>query len=262
MLSELSDLAIPAVVLAAGEAYPVLAKETGVLKATLSIANKPMLEYVLEAVSKCKLLTEAAVVGLSPHQVALTKSYPEVLWIPAQNSWLENVYAGAEPFKEKPYILFLAADIPLIQAETLTQFLTKALSSKADIYYPVMAREDLEKQFPEATRTYARLKEGQYTGGNAMLLSTSLLFRHKSLYEKAFARRKSVLKLVQILGLGFLIRLLLGQLSLAQAEQRISEILSAKAKAVVLRQPELFMDVDKKKDLLLVEEILRRGFRE
>ena len=124
-------------------------------------------------------------------------------------------------------------------------------AARADVAYPIIPRESCERHFPGARRTYVTLKDGVYTGGNAVVVKRDFLQLRRELIDKLFAARKNPLKLAAIFGLGFIFALLTRRLSISRAETRASQIVGGKAAAIISTYPELGFDVDKLEDLNL-----------
>jgi hypothetical protein len=151
--------------------------------------------------------------------------------------------------------LVTTCDVPLITAEAVDHFIEESLHSGADIAYPIVTKEVCEARFPMGKRTYAKLVDGTFTGGNMVVLSRHFLENSMGLTQAAFAGRKSPLKLARLFGVGFILKFLLHRLSTADAVARASHVLQCRAAAIVSPYAEMAFDVDKVSDL---EEVERR----
>ena len=112
------------------------------------------------------------------------------------------------------------------------------------------SKEAVEARFPRTKRTYARLREGTFTGGNLLLLDKSLFRKALPLARRVVALRKRPLALARLVGWDVLLKLLLGRLSLAEVEARAQRILGVEARALVTPYPEVGVDVDREEDLV------------
>jgi len=74
--------------------------------------------------------------------------------------------------------------------------------------------------------------------------------------RKLVSQRKNVLAMGALIGFSVLIKLVTGQLTIANAEQRVSKILKCKCIAVRCPYPEIGTDVDKDSDLELVRSVM------
>jgi hypothetical protein len=107
-------------------------------------------------------------------------------------------------------------------------------------------------------RTYLRLTDDVFTGGNLFLIRPEALLRQRELIRRAYAARKRPFRLAMMLGWGTLWRLWRGRLSLADAEAAISRLLGCQARAVITEHPELGADVDHVADLKAMERYLEQ----
>ena len=100
-----------------------------------------------------------------------------------------------------------------------------------------------------------KLPEGEFTGGNMMLLDKRVTINKQELGREIYALRKSPLRLANWLGWSFILKAVLRKLTLQAAEDRVSELL-APSKAIITQYAGIGMDVDKPSDLKLVEKYL------
>jgi hypothetical protein len=129
-----------------------------------------------------------------------------------------------------------------------------AQQSGANIIYPIVAVSDCYARYPGIKRTARRLKEGDYTGGNLVLLRPQFMLQQRERIAGAYAARKSPARLAAMLGIGTLVRLLLSQtlspklLSVATLEERAGRLLGGSVRALVSAYPEIATDLDKPSD--------------
>lgn len=232
-----------------GEAYEAL----------IEIAGLPMAQYVVNALRACQYIGRVVVVG--PRAALEERLQGEGLeFVDRGESLLDNVMLGASHLAgEEGKVLVATSDIPLLTPMVVEDFLLRCASREANLHYPIVSRRDTEARFPRARRTYVRLREGAYTGGNMMLLDPWVIDACARVASRFIAARKQPLKLATLLGFSFIVRFLLGRLALAQAEERVSRILGIRGAAVISPWPEVGMDVDKPEDLELAKVILEGG---
>ena len=163
---------IVAVVLGGSDRADPLAREVGVAaKALVPVQGKPMARYVLEALKESAAVSACIYVG---------SATPEMRALAAQtldsgenlaDSFSVGTSAATEMNPER--VLVVSADLPWLTAASVDAFISHA--PKAAAVYPIIPKEVTEQQFPEQKRTYAKLKEGAFTGGNAILLEPRIL---------------------------------------------------------------------------------------
>jgi GTP:adenosylcobinamide-phosphate guanylyltransferase len=235
-------------------------------KALLTIGDRPMIDYVLQALAGVSDIEELIVVG--PENIeswVKLQGKRRLRAVQAREHLIENVLLGVEQAgdDEEP-ILLTTCDIPFLTTEAVADFLQRcSLEEAADFYYPIIRKEDTERQFPGMKRTYVKLREGAFTGGNLFLVRPSVVKRMARQAEEILRKRKSPLKISAELGWSFTCRLLLSQvygfLRLAQLERRFSEMFGIRAKAVISPYPQIGTDVDKQSDLFLARQLMRRS---
>ncbi|MDM7323406.1 MAG: NTP transferase domain-containing protein [Thermus sp.] len=208
-------------------------------KALVPYRGRPMAEWVLSALAEAGL--PAIYVGEDP---GLTP--PPRLILPDTGSLLGNLEAALGYVEGR--VLVATADIPHLTPMAVRFVLEKA--PEAALVYPIVPKEAVEARFPHTRRTYARLKEGVFTGGNLVLLQKELFFQALPLAKRVVALRKRPLALARLIGFGVLLKLLLGWLSLAELERRAAKILGVEAKALITPYPEVGVDVDREEDLV------------
>jgi hypothetical protein len=212
-------------------------------KADLIIGGRRMVDYVTNALQ--------AVPEISSVRVVRGES----------DCLVTNLMQALETMKtqENDYILIASCDIPFLTPESVTDFLHNC-EPGYDLYYPIVRREACEKRFPGIKRTYAKLREGTFTGGNLFLVRASKLPRLKDRLTRVFQNRKSPLKLSREFGFGvtvsFLASALFGSLSVAKLEREVERVVGIKPKAVFSEYAEIGTDIDKLSDLALIEQLV------
>ncbi len=229
-------------------------------KAFLKLDGREMIEYIIDALAGVERVRRVIVVA--PPEAAMEPWTTRVETVlPVAGNAIDNMVASFRYLQNTPIgitdqVLLMTCDIPLITPAAIDDFLDQAERLEADILYPVMSRETMEDAYPETKRTYGKLKEGTFTGGNLILANPVAVMANLALIDEAFSLRKSVPKLMRFLGPKFIAKLLLHTLSITEIENRASEMVNARAKAIVSTYPEMGIDVDKPADVDLVTRVL------
>jgi hypothetical protein len=137
-------------------------------------------------------------------------------------------------------------------------FCRGALDQHCDVAAGVAPGAVILETYPQAVRTFLRFREGRYSGANLFAFPTPDGLAAARFWRRIEQQRKKPWRIARALGYTTLLSYLLGRLTLSQAVARLSKIIGVKAAAVVLPIAEAAIDVDKPKDLDLVEEILRK----
>lgn len=242
------------------------AKNNGALKgvssasyeALIPLSGRPLIQYVVDALSKTVTVGRIVVVG-PEEQLRPVIGEKAYAILEGCDSILENIKKGVEALQVQDMILLITSDIPLITPEAIEDFFQATLLVEGDLYYPIISKGDNESLLPEVERTYVRLKEGVYTGGNLFLFSPHALPICYEPMEKFISKRKHPLQLTRLLGPSFLLKLLLGHLSLEDIKKRMSKILGIRGVPIISHHPVMGFDIDKPSDLALGERFLKEN---
>jgi GTP:adenosylcobinamide-phosphate guanylyltransferase len=227
-------------------------------EALIDLGGRPMLQYMVDACSGSSIIGRTAVVG--PAAVLSASVHGRNLsFVEAGDSAIENLRRGLGELGAEGFLAICASDLPLVTAEILDRLIRTCLSSPAQLYYPVIPREDNEAAFPGMKRTYGTMREGTLTGGNVFLVDAAILESKLPIADDFFLARKNPLKMAGLLGWTFLLRLLLRRLSIPDIERRVGALFGLRGKAVICHDPEVAVDVDKPSDLELVRRLLAAG---
>ncbi|MCL6560378.1 MAG: nucleotidyltransferase family protein [Firmicutes bacterium] len=224
-------------------------------EALIPVGKKAMVEYVVEALLSSAKVGKIQVIGpvdeLAPRLVG-----ERVAVTGAAGGIMENIETGLDQFPGSPRVLLVTSDIPLLTPQAVDNFIDLCGDMKADLYYPVISRQVVEKRFASTRRTYVTLKEGVFTGGNLFLLNPAVFKQCVENGRKIIDLRKSPLGLCRLLGFGFVLKFLTRTLTLHEAQKKVSQLLGIKGAAVISNYPEVGVDVDKPGDLELVNRVM------
>lgn len=241
-----------AIILAGGENSKGLDRcSPYIYEALIEVGGKPMVTFVAQALAASGQVDRIFVLG--PAAELAGCGFPAGTHVlPGGPTIIETIRLGMRALGHSRKVLVATADIPLLTAEAVNDFLAQAAGVEADLYYPIVPKEVNERHFPGNKRTYVRLKEGTFTGGNLFLVNPGIVEQCAQVAEKFIAERKNPLALCSMLGWSFVLRFLLGILCLKDVEVRVSELLGVRGAVVQSPFPELGIDVDKPSDLELV----------
>ena len=258
--------ALAAVVLAGqsiNQEDPLIEYAQGGPKALIPIAGRSMVAYVLEALAQSRAIDQIVMVGVLP-EIALPPR-PPVDLVPCQGELIPNVVRGIERALELAPglegVLITGSDLPLLTPAIVDQFIASCLETDHDAYYGVVERSVMEARFPTSRRTYVRLADGEFAGGDLLLLRQGAARLNRALWDRLAGARKNPLRQIWMLGgPGPVLKLLTRRMSVAEAEARASAAFDVRARVIVCPHPELGMDVDKPCQLEIVAaELEARG---
>jgi len=245
-----------AVVLAGGIDKGEIAAETGIMhRALLDIGGRTIIHREVAALRGATQVGNIALVAPVPVQAAVTDDAVDFR-VESTDSFVENIALGVDATAPgTDQVLVITGDLPFVTSAALNDFVQQSVASRADVTYSIVPRESAERQFPGGRRTYARLREGTFTGGNAVTLTRGFVRRQRDLIEHLYAARKNPLRLASILGFSFIISLLAHRLSLPQLEAKASRVVGARVAAIITSYAEIGFDVDKLSDLYLARRV-------
>lgn len=224
-------------------------------EALIDIAGKPMLQYVLDALENASSVGEVIVVGPEDALSGVVNS-TRTRFVPSGGDMLDNLSRGFSALPGREKVLVSTSDIPLITPGVVDGFINECGGLEADFYYPIIARHACEARYPGVKRTYAAMKDGQFTGGNMFIASLGKAASLRTTLEFLVNNRKKPLRMAAVLGVPFVIKLLLKRLSIREAEEKVLRLYGIKARAVRTSFPEIGVDVDKPLDLDLAVNAL------
>lgn len=257
-MSETAGVRVDAAVLAGGGPEPGL--PDGVPNKTfLSVAGKLLVERVVEALREVPHVGRLVVVAPPTLPARVAALCDRV--VPDRGSLLANVEAAVRSLDGAAWVLFCAGDLPLLTGRAVARFLDACAARPADFYYGVVRKEDLEARFPNARKTFVRVREGSFTGSGLVLARLGVVERLRELLEQAVEARKNPARLASLFGGGYVVKYLTGRLTVADVERRAFELTGLRGAAVVCPDPEVALDVDvgKPENLELAERWAGRG---
>ncbi len=240
------------VILAGGRCDDDLAELTGVTERwAIEVEGRTFFDRALEAASA---IGTPLVVG-GPENTHVQR-------VPGGRSYIESLRAGLDMVTSERMML-ITADMPDINATALSDLI--GLSPKEpDICFPIIPMALCEGRYPGLKRTTLALKEGKFTGGNAVIARTEGFRRMMHVMEQAYEARKSPLKIAKIVGIDALFLLIAARLfprfvSVEALERKAGRKLGVTVKAVSCPMPELGTDIDSAEQLLAYHALKKAG---
>jgi GTP:adenosylcobinamide-phosphate guanylyltransferase len=242
---------------------PLYTYSHGNSKALIDIAGKPMIQWVLDALSESQQVDNVIIIGLSPKSgVTCTKP---LHFISNQGRMLSNIVAGVnkslELNKKNQYVLIVSSDIPAVKPEMIDWLITTCMETKDDLYYGVCPKEVMETRYPDSRRTYTRLQDIELCGADMHVSHVSMATEHLDMWESLIGNRKSPLRQAGIIGLGTFFRVLTKSITLDELVTTVTARIGIQGRAVRFPWAEPCMDVDKPHQLELMREDLVRQQR-
>lgn len=241
-----------ALILAGGPAPPDLCTATGCPdRALIPLLDVPMVARVLSALHATPGMEKIAVVGSAETLAAVSGVVP----VAAHGRMVDNLQRGLATTSSDSVIV-CTCDIPLVTGATFEAFVQLATARHLELAYPIVRRAVSEAAYPGGQRTYARLSDGEFTGGNAVIVPRRIIAEVVELIDVAYNARKNPMALAKILGPAFVMKFLSKRLSIAEVELKASRVLNCRAGAVEMQDAAIAFDVDKPGDLDVARRVL------
>jgi CTP:molybdopterin cytidylyltransferase MocA len=176
-------------------------------------------------------------------------------FVAAPSGLADKLRGGCEALGWPAKVLMCAADSPLVSAQGLQQLMDDVVQRDLELGYPIVPREDCEARFPGGHRTYVKMRDGVFTGGNFLVLSGAIVRDRSEWIDRFFEARKSPFRLASLLGWNLVLRMFLGGVTVSQAEAYFTRRFGLRAAAVVCHDAGMGFDVDKPEDLELMVRI-------
>jgi len=247
------------VVLAGGPPDAVAALVPGAAnKAFVSVGGRPLVARVIGALATHPRISRTIVVAPrtaldDPALAAADERRPDGARMITS---LRSGLTGLDP--DAP-ALVAAADLPSLTHAALDELLAFAAATDADLAYACVHERVHRARYPQVPHTWARLREGRFCGGGAIVVRPRVLDALATLLDDLGAARKAPWRLARIFGARTLARYLAGALRIVEIEARASDLLGARVRAAISPYPEIALNVDRVADVARAEGILRES---
>jgi len=241
--------------------HPLYKYTQGKPKALIGIAGKPMIQWVLDAVSEAKGLEEVTVVGLE-RSVALSCDKPLTL-LPNQGNMIGNIREGVRHILEKnpgtEYVMVSTSDIPLVTGEVYDWFIAQAQKTYHEFYLNMVTRQVLEARFPSIKRRVDRIGNLELRGvADINILQPKIVMQKDGPAKRIEKARGNLRRQLNFIGFDTLFLLMLRRLDLDAFTKRLGKKHGVDLHPVICPYAEIAMDVDEPAHL----EIMQRELSE
>lgn len=241
---------------------PLYVYTQGKPKSLIRFGDKPMLQWVIEALKGSNHIEQIYVVGIEESEVSHLQLPADIIYLPDSGGLVSNASASLQRLladhPDDEVVLMCSADVPMLTTKVVDAYINDCRPFDHIAYYNVVSKATLEARFPQSRRTFVKLKGISVTGGDMTLAQTRILQTNEALWEAIVQGRKQAWKLVRIVGIRPLIKFLFRQLTLDDVEQMASRVLNAPVKVFNSPYPELAMDVDKPQQVELLRHWLEK----
>lgn len=206
-------------------------------------AGHPIVWYVARALAAAPSVARVIAVGPAEDLRRAAGSYLAEVVPETGGTFVDNMLAGLSKVSGRR-ALAAAADIPLLVPDALEEFIQACAKEDADFYYPIVPQTILEDRYPGARKTFVRVLDGSFTGGNVYILNPGMVAEVRDLADKMVRARKKPWVMASIIGWSTALKLTSGRLSIKEVEEKLGGITGLTLRAVIMRRPELALDAD------------------
>lgn len=226
-------------------------------KALIKIKDKYMVQYIIDSLRQSKCVDKIIIVG-PPCLGGILKGRIDGFY-ESGDSIIDNMKKGLKHFNDKKHVIVCTCDIPLVTVEAIEDFVRQCAQKNVDIGYPIVEKSLNDSKYPGVKRTYVKMKDGTYTGGNIIYVNPDVIDRCLCMAEKLVENRKNAIRMGRAIGVWTLVKLFLGILSIVSVEKRAKRLLGVNARAIETHYPEIGNDVDKIADVEFVNKYINTG---
>ena len=225
----------------------------GQVPALQEISGEPLVSRVVRACGEASRVERSVVIG---EQDAPGAPFGADDMVEAAASPADNIQRGLAALNGCEVAVVLPGDVPFVSGAEIDAFIAAARARDAQMAYPLVSRPTYEATFPEFSRTYFRLSEGELTGGDALFLHVPTFVSNAAILEEAMELRNEPWKLALAVNPMVLLSYRSGGLSLPDIEEAVRKVLGVQGAAVIVEAPGLATEVRKPIDLRSARERL------
>jgi hypothetical protein len=208
------------------------------VKALVPLGGITLIDRTIAALRGVSTVSRITVVG--PPEIRRRIDVDQ--FIDETESGEKNLLAGLDAVKGERTLL-CASDMPLLTAGALADLVVRA-PVPAVVVYPIYTRAEFDAAYPGGRSAFARLADGEFTGGSGFVVRAAALRQRAALISKAFGSRKNLFALAAILGPALTFAFVRGAAHVAQIEVRASSLLGGSVVALRGADPALALDCD------------------
>lgn len=220
-------------------------------KALIPLGNRPMVSYVIEAMDKAETIDRILVIGIKKDHIKYVSKTPiEFIDLDEPQNRVETIIQGmkhfAKTYDTKQQVIFFACDTPFITGAIVDDCINRMEINETnkDVYFGIIHKNVFDKMYPNAMKNYRQLKEGTVAGGDIHAVRIETLLRNEETIHKILMNRKSMFKLIITFSPLFIIRYLIGRLSITHITEFFLKQVGVEVICYEIKYPQAGMDLD------------------
>jgi len=252
-----NELSFSAVISAAGRAPDGLARLMGTSeKCAALLDGEPICRAAINASLGAGAVQVAIACG--PETRAAIGTLPaNCIFAEPGAGPVESASNGYLALVDPQSVLLLPGDLPFVGADHVAHFIKQCpIGSGLWVAAGICGEPEVRARFPDMPgMKYLRLSGDRYAGGGIFAASPQGFANTVSLAARISKSRKSKAAMALRFGIGNMLRLLFGKVTLERAEELASELFGCNARIVTGCAPELIADVDTIEDWKFAESL-------
>ena len=230
-----------------------VAKAAGVAcKAFAPIHSIPMIDYVIGAIQKTKLVSKI--------YISLPDNLPlrdDVERINSENSPVKSIKKALDFFGDHEAFLITTADHALITPLMIETIIGAFDQTTFDVVVAMVPLDIVSQKYPTIKRTKLNFKNASYKSCNLFIFKNKKAAQNiLEFWQHIENLRKTPWKMIRTLGPWTLLQYVTGHLSLKSAFAAIGQKTATNPQIIMLDIPEAAIDVDTVQDYEFVKDIL------
>lgn len=237
-----------------GKKDPVAQISSVDYKALTVIDGDTMIDRVLGAVRDSKIADK---ILISAPEDMIWESKEDNQRVPSDTSPVRSILKMLDAVDEEIPLFLTTADHALLNPKIILDFVENYDLENHDTGVAMLPLSVLSAKYPNIRRTRLKFSDGAYKGCNLFV------FKNKSSAKKILnfwlsieTHRKNPWKMINALGVIWLLRYIFGKLSLQDALNILGKKTNTTPHAVILKTAEAAIDVDSVSDLEFVRNII------
>ena len=228
-------------------------------KAYLPVGGTLMIERVLRAlrgassIKQIRCVTPAAAAATAPCVAQLCDAVVE----PGADL-IGSVLEGFAGLPDDQLVVVAATDMALLTPASVEGFTSEVARTPCDVGYGFVERGVHDRSYPQVRHTWVRLREGTFCGAGLSVIRAGAAPKIQSVLRDFTAARKSPAKLASLFSASLALKILTGQLDVAELERRAGELTELVCRGILCPDPEVAVNVDRVEDLRTVEAIISK----
>lgn len=225
---------------------PLLSLSQGGYKELIMLAGKPMIQWVLDAISESRLIDRVVLTGL-PITSDLHCDHPLKI-VDSHGGLLENIREGARVLSDEDPnrpVMVLSGDLPLLTPAAVDWMVSTSQDRDIDLFFPLIERKLLEQRCPRIHKAFVHTRDYELGACDGLVARVSLVASDLPLVKRIVEARQDPMRQAAIVGYDTMLLLMIHRLSLSEVEAQMDRRLGIRSRLILCPFPEFAMDVDK-----------------